>query len=1250
MTNNFIKKHLLFLLPFLLIFSLASPVLAEQTLAEREEALQDLDEIECGVVTENGVDVVAPRSFSICKEDITYNSFYYMFSEIVNESDLLKRMLYEGDRDVFSNIAADTSGIAGPVMTVLTAVTYLVFIIASIILSYVTIKYLYRTATSGEFGGNWHSVWVPLRSLLAIMLIAPIGGVSIVQIIVLVAALIGAGVGNYLWGAFLNKFQMDAFIEGGEAEINRTLSYSQANTMVESQLCMDRTKKAVRKSSFFNTDDRETFLIDDYDIDDHARMLTECTDEALLYTKEGHSIEFGAVKSVELKSATKCAGYSAAGSVINWLSGSPGFDSEVYGEQYSCGFLSFNNPEPVNELSGLDMVEETAYESISDVVSFSDLSNNLGMLGNGQLTFFNSLRNDYSVKIENFVNSKVGNLNHNQILQNLKVFASDQIMSEESVDYGSETVKAAITDLANTLASGGETMYEELKLGTNQSAAVRGVFTAYTIMLNNMLGAQSEIDGAETQENRRFIREVNVPDAGDYIYRDFQKYSKASSNYLQAIHCLRHFSKNFGNVRMSKDMNDFIQAESEYDSWVAYTKSEGRQFSFECADFYFEGDVPENENVRVTTILEKTGDPDLISLVADYDSQDEADTEILKTQIENKGLELLRKAEIEKEALSLWFYVARQATEQAYAEVLKESVDTSVPINMRKQGFPTAGGYMLTIALNQVNASSFLSTMRSATQWGSNLGDSELFYNPSFATNIDGKLPIEEVNANGIEFSPMKIAGFFSSDNLSPSEVSQINSNDGTAEPYQQGFFDDFMKKIQNYVLSPTDHLKRAAGIPKDVTLKDGIEECYNEGNCSTGNIHPVNALIFFGNDLIEISVTMILTTFVVDTLNRIVDGDVQDKGTTKKGGGKVKELISTMLSFIPIIKGISIILTAAAVVLNLFAPLWYVLLIAGVFLSYILPTIPFITFILVYIGWIVLALELLIAAPIWLLLLAVPDQNGSGRASGMEVWNFFGLLIMKPAFMVIALAFAWFLASVSVYIVNATIFSVFAPVEESSSGLIMSIMNFVLFYLVYVVIVVIALLQAFKLISLLPDQMSKWINVRQSNDSSVVDSVSGDKLLQSVIVYQGLQRTSSGLGEFKNNINQKISRRKEQERSNDLRSHLQDIYEDDDRHARRDKIREHNKENLDTPVGTGGGDAGDAAGANNVGANEKKDDSFKEAIDKEHEEAYGPNGNSNSLRDNEAENVVDRSDPAENGAGSRPEGSEGTSDGDDKK
>ena len=180
---------------------------------------------------------------------------------------------------------------------------------------------------------------------------------------------------------------------------------------------------------------------------------------------------------------------------------------------------------------------------------------------------------------------------------------------------------------------------------------------------------------------------------------------------------------------------------------------------------------------------------------------------------------------------------------------------------------------------------------------------------------------------------------------------------------------------------------------------------------------------------------------------------------------------------------------------------------------------------------------------------------------------------------------------------------------------------------------------------------MSKWINVRQSNDSSVVDSVSGDRMLQAVIVHQGLQRTSSGLSEFKNNINQKINRGKQQRESNELRSHLQDIYEDDERHSRRDKIRDHQKENLDTPVGTGGSGAAGAEGANNAGGNENISDPTKEAMDREHDDAYGPSGNSKSLRDNEAEDVVDRSDPTENGAGSRSSDSDGSSgDEEDKK
>ena len=55
--------------------------------------------------------------------------------------------------------------------------------------------------------------------------------------------------------------------------------------------------------------------------------------------------------------------------------------------------------------------------------------------------------------------------------------------------------------------------------------------------------------------------------------------------------------------------------------------------------------------------------------------------------------------------------------------------------------------------------------------------------------------------------------------------------------------------------------------------------------------------------------------------------------------------------------------------------------------------------------------------------------------------------------------------------------------------------------------------------------------------------------------------------------------------------------------------------------------------------------------MDREHDDAYGRNDNSKSLRDNEAENVIDRADPTENGAGSRSSDSDGSSgDGEDKK
>jgi len=1149
MTNNYIKKYLSFLVPFFLILFMSGPVFSAQSLAQQEEDLQNIEEVECGVVMQDGTEVVAPRSFSLCKEDITYNAFYYMFGEIFNDNDILKRMLFKNDRDVFNNVAAEASGISGPVMTVISAVTYLVFIIASIILSYVTIKYLYRTATTGEFGGNWHSVWVPLRSLIAIMLIAPIGGVSIVQIIVMVAALIGAGLGNYLWGSFLNKFQMDAFVQGAESEKNRSLSYSQANSMVESQLCMDRTKKAVRKSSFFNKDDRGIAFIDPYDINDHVRMLTECTDESLFYGKYGHSILEGSVHQIEFQNTSKCSKYNE---LLTSTIGLSGYDSKVYGESYNCGFLRFNNPEPITELTDDGAIEmATDSNVLSDQISFGYDTENMELL----FYYRDDLRNEFSSKLQPLVQNVVSAVDHKSIMSNLNAFAKDKITQGVELNYSDPSVMTAIGSLKSTMIANASEVYQEIDLLTNQSSAVKGIYVAYTIIQNNLLGSKFEILGNENLEQNVKYEVPFYYQNNDYIYKDFQEYTRKSSKALQAIHCLRLFPENFNELESNKDLNIAISDDLTYEGWMNYISSYPN-VNFECSEFYFLGDDPKSEKARITSTLESTGDSDLISMVNDFDSTNQSDVEILKNHIKEKGLSLLKEAEAEKETLSLWFYVVRQATEQAYAEVLKESIDTSVPINMRKQGFPTAGGYMLTIALNQVNASSLLSSMRDSVQWGSNVDDeSALYYKPSFNSTIDGQLPIEEINKNGIKFSPMKIAGFFSSGNLSPSEITSINESEGTDGMTEQEGLDKFLKGVENYIFGPVKHLKRAAGIPEEITLRDGIEECYNKGNCATGNVHPMNALIFFGNELLEVSVMMIVITFIVDKVATMLDAGTGGSGSMGNGG--IKSMLVSFTSKIPFVKGLTVALSIIAMILKIFYPLWGALFIAGIFLSYILPTIPFIAFLLVYIGWIILALELIIAAPIWLLLLAVPDQNGAGRASGMEVWNFFGLLIMKPAFMVIALAFAWFLASVSVFIVNSTIFSVFAPASESASGIIMSIINFVLFYVIYVIIIIIAMLQAFKLISILPDQMSKWINVRQSNDAGVVDSVGSDHMLQAILVQQGVGTAQRGSGSFNNEIDEKFRRKRSAAEHADLRGRLNDIHNDDERHEDMKTVKE---------------------------------------------------------------------------------------------
>lgn len=150
----------------------------------------------------------------------------------------------------------------------------------------------------------------------------------------------------------------------------------------------------MKKSNFSNTDDRGTPLIDPYDLNDHVRMLTECIDEGIYYSKNGHSIKEGAVRNIELKNTNTCANYSFVDSMMFEQTG---YEAEVYGENYNCGFLRFNNPEPINVVtddSAVDMATDDNF--LTDAIVYN------GGFDLNSFEYADDLTNDFFFKTATF--------------------------------------------------------------------------------------------------------------------------------------------------------------------------------------------------------------------------------------------------------------------------------------------------------------------------------------------------------------------------------------------------------------------------------------------------------------------------------------------------------------------------------------------------------------------------------------------------------------------------------------------------------------------------------------------------------------------------------------------------------------------------------------------------------------------------------------------------------------------------------
>lgn len=141
---------------------------------------------------------------------------------------------------------------------------------------------------------------------------------------------------------------------------------------------------------------------------------------------------------------------------------------------------------------------------------------------------------------------------------------------------------------------------------------------------------------------------------------------------------------------------------------------------------------------------------------------------------------------------------------------------------------------------------------------------------------------------------------------------------------------------------------------------------------------------------------------------------------------------------------------------------------------QYILPNMPFIIWIGCIIGWVLLVIEAVIAAPLWAVMHLHPNGDDL-TGKGGNGYTLTLSLLLRPVLMVFGMITALIISSVIGEFINKTFFEVFAQSSGAFTGF-TALMGLAMGTLLYFIILFIFLQKVFGIIHQLPDQMLRWV------------------------------------------------------------------------------------------------------------------------------------------------------------------------------
>jgi len=1053
----------------------------------------------CGASKSN---LVAESSFAICGKDMSYNILYMIYNESFSEYPFLNIFL---DKSAITKSSTDNSGsvanpelatkayaanIGGSVLAMLKGFTQLILFIAMILHGYSLLSILVRTAMSGEFLQGMSKVWVIGRALFSIFLITPLGSLNVIQIMILALALIAIMIANFFMGVFLSKVQTDSMnAEAETPEIMFGSAVSESSALVSASLCQIRTTQALRQARFSD-------VSSNISVDDQFNRLGSCI---VPDVKISYGREKGTAVSASFGNAQACKNTKLV------------FDATKDGYGYQCGGLSFSIPDiTITTTKGTDLND-------SSIVGDSSATANLGVL---------SFTIDGTTALADEAMTISKKVAQSANIQNaIEGYYTDALASIQAGSTYNYTKSNDV--LTSTLQSSIQPVFDKVLTQYDYETAVQVIGNIYSNVYVKLMGAYAPTLNTSTEKYSSIKQQ-------DFIWQ-LEKYSSKAAESLVISHCIHNLNSNYRGLQNQASALSGISGMSYTD----FVRQKNPIFVGECSWITSSGDTTQGSNPKfedntagpkvyngTTNISLTIGSGSNILQKIGQSNTSANNADILR-ESDELAAKYLQQAQAYKLALATYFYTVKKATQDSFANIIKDKKTDNTQVKMRQQGWASLGGYIMAISANQTNVKRMLqNTTKSATWSGYENGNNIYVNGDAFtATKQTNTLP------EAFNFNIMFFSDYFGSGN-STSQIAQSIANNGksTTSADEAGSLTQFLLLIENYLTNPLRYLKQAGGMPLDQPLRVGVQKCFEENTCFNGTMHPVNAVIYMGQDLIDLSINLLILK-AVSNIVMWMSGQLNAEGTIENAGW-----ISKILSFgADILKFLAKIASVINTVLTILLPFIFMLLILGIFFCYIVPLMPYMAFLILFVGWVVLIIEMMFAMPIWALMMSIPGPTGETRANLGLLWSYLGQIVVRPSLMVIGTIIGWYFSVVSLYFINMTLFGVLAPISEAGSGTINGLINIIMFYVAYMVVVFVALKHSFSIISTFPDKVSEVMDIRPNGDQQMTDRLQTDKLVHTIIASNVMNELKGMSGRVSNTFTEqnKTKRMEESDRRN---------------------------------------------------------------------------------------------------------------------